>query len=130
LRAIVNRAVQCLLALAPAGMLLAENAPVIKVGGDDSYPPYEFIDKDGNIAGYNVDMTRAIAEVMGIEVDITLASWSEMRAALEHLRAARELAPDRAEHEDARWFSLDNLPKLSPRMSISRWLIDDFFASK
>lgn len=57
---------------------------VIRVGGDDSYPPYEFIDKDGNIAGYNVDMTRAIAEVMGIKVDITLASWSQMRAALEN----------------------------------------------
>ncbi|GGX58218.1 transporter substrate-binding domain-containing protein [Saccharospirillum salsuginis] len=84
MRAIVNLALQCLLVLTPAGMLLAENAPVIRVGGDDSYPPYEFIDKEGNIAGYNVDMTRAIAEVMGIDVDITLASWSEMRAALEN----------------------------------------------
>ena len=81
---IVNLAVRCLLVLTPVGTLLAENAPVIRVGGDDSYPPYEFIDKDGNIAGYNVDMTRAIAEVMGIDVDITLASWSEMRAALEN----------------------------------------------
>lgn len=57
---------------------------VIRVGGDDSYPPYEFIDQDGNIAGYNVDMTRAIAEVMGIDVEITLDSWSIMREKLEN----------------------------------------------
>ncbi len=57
---------------------------VIRVGGDDSYPPYEFIDQDGNIAGYNVDMTRAIAEVMGIDVEITLDSWSTMREKLEN----------------------------------------------
>jgi polar amino acid transport system substrate-binding protein len=57
---------------------------MIQVGGDDSYPPYEFIDQDGNIAGYNVDMTRAIAEVMGIDVEITLAGWSSMREQLEN----------------------------------------------
>lgn len=73
-----------LLSLVAAGVRAEPGASVIQVGGDDSYPPYEFIDKDGNIAGYNVDMTRAIAEVMGINVNITLASWSEMRAALEN----------------------------------------------
>ncbi|WP_394171053.1 transporter substrate-binding domain-containing protein [Saccharospirillum alexandrii] len=66
-------------------MAYAEPAnQVIRVGGDDSYPPYEFIDQDGNIAGYNVDMTRAIAEVMGIDVEITLDSWSIMREKLEN----------------------------------------------
>ena len=52
--------------------------PII-VGGDRSYPPYEFIDKDGNSTGYNVELTRAIARVMGFTVDIRLGAWSEMR---------------------------------------------------
>ncbi len=54
----------------------------VVVGGDRDYPPYEFIDKDGSPAGYNVDLTRAIAEVMGLRVEVRLGSWSEMRAAL------------------------------------------------
>lgn len=55
---------------------------MVVVGGDRDYPPYEFIDRDGDPAGYNVDLTRAIAEVMGLRVEIRLGGWSEMRAAL------------------------------------------------
>ena len=55
--------------------------PVI-VGGDRDYPPYEFLDKDGQPAGFNVDLSRAIGEVMGMRVEFRLGSWSEMRQAL------------------------------------------------
>lgn len=55
---------------------------LVVVGGDRSYPPYEFLDKDGNPTGYNVDMTRAIARVMGFKVEIRLGAWAEMRQAL------------------------------------------------
>ena len=61
-------------------------AATIIVGGDRSYPPYEFIDKDGDPAGYNVDLTRAIAEVMGMTVEFRFGSWSDMRAGLQQGR--------------------------------------------
>jgi polar amino acid transport system substrate-binding protein len=54
----------------------------IVVGGDRDYPPYEFLDKDGKPAGYNVDLTRAIADVMGLQVEFRFGGWSEMRSAL------------------------------------------------
>ena len=60
-----------------------EKIPVIVVGGDRDYPPYEFIDKDGQPSGYNVELTKAIAEVMGIKVQFRLGSWAEMREALQ-----------------------------------------------
>ncbi|MFA7402948.1 MAG: transporter substrate-binding domain-containing protein [Pelobacteraceae bacterium] len=60
-----------------------KKAPVIVVGGDRDYPPYEFLDKDGQPSGYNVDLTRAIAEVMGMKVEFRLGAWSEMREALQ-----------------------------------------------
>lgn len=53
------------------------------VGGDRSYPPYEFLDADGRPAGYNVELTRAIARVMGLKVEIRLGRWADMRQALE-----------------------------------------------
>ncbi|MCM0080679.1 transporter substrate-binding domain-containing protein [Geomonas sp. Red32] len=53
------------------------------VGGDFNYPPYEFIGKDGKPAGFNVDLTRAIADVMGLNVKIRLGHWSDMRKGLE-----------------------------------------------
>lgn len=52
---------------------------VVLVGGDRFYPPYEFIDKDGNPAGFNVDLTRAIGRVMGMEVEVILGAWGDMR---------------------------------------------------
>jgi len=55
----------------------------VMVGGDRDYPPYEFIDQSGNPAGYNVELTRAVAEVMGMKVEFRLGSWSEMRGALQ-----------------------------------------------
>lgn len=56
--------------------------PSVTVGGDDNYPPYEFLDSDGNPTGFNVELTRAIAEVMGMEVKIRLGHWADMRKAL------------------------------------------------
>ncbi|NVN91115.1 MAG: transporter substrate-binding domain-containing protein [Desulfuromonadales bacterium] len=65
-----------------AGQDLPSTPPVIIVGGDRDYPPYEFINRDGHPAGYNVDLTRAIAKVMGMRVEIRLGGWSGMRDAL------------------------------------------------
>ncbi len=54
----------------------------IIIGGDRDYPPYEFLDKNGKPAGYNVELTRAIADVMGMQVEFRFGGWSEMRTAL------------------------------------------------
>ena len=75
-------------ALSPTAAYAAQgpsNAPAaVIVGGDRDYPPYEFIDKDGQPAGYNVELTKAIADVMGMKVEFRLGAWSEMRTALKN----------------------------------------------
>jgi len=60
--------------------------PLIRVGGDNDYPPYEFLDESGEPTGYNVELTRAIAEVMGLRVEIRLDDWSEIRRQLDEGR--------------------------------------------
>ncbi len=60
----------------------ANKVSVITVGGDHDYPPYEFINEKGEPDGYNTELTRAIAEVMGIKVEIVLASWDDMKERL------------------------------------------------
>ena len=59
---------------------------IVIVGGDRDYPPYEFIDKSGAAAGFNVELTRAIAGVMGLGVEFRLGGWKEMRDALQTRR--------------------------------------------
>jgi len=55
----------------------------VRIGGDYNYPPYEYLDKDGLPTGYNVELSQAVARVMGMEINIQLGSWGEMRKALE-----------------------------------------------
>jgi len=52
------------------------------VGGNAAYPPYEFLDGNGKPAGYNVDLTRAIADVMGMKVQFRFDAWSRLRSSL------------------------------------------------
>lgn len=54
----------------------------VRIGGDYNYPPYEYLDQDGLPTGYNVELTQAIARVMGMEINIQLGSWGGMRQAL------------------------------------------------
>ncbi|MFP4107730.1 MAG: transporter substrate-binding domain-containing protein [Desulfonatronovibrio sp.] len=61
-----------------AALELPAHRPII-VGGDENYPPFEFMDETGNPAGYNVDLTRAIARELGLDVEIRLGPWSEIR---------------------------------------------------
>ncbi|WP_286239258.1 transporter substrate-binding domain-containing protein [Neptuniibacter halophilus] len=75
-----------LLCGAVIGWLLSASvaaAEKIRVGGDHNYPPYEFINEDGQPDGYNTELTLAIAEVMGMEVEIELGHWDLMRNRLE-----------------------------------------------
>jgi len=66
----------------PAVEIEVASPTTIIVGGDRDYPPYEFLDKDNKPAGYNVELTRAIADVMGMKVEFRFGGWSEMRNAL------------------------------------------------
>jgi polar amino acid transport system substrate-binding protein len=73
-----------LFAAAPsrAGIVPPAESPPIIVGGDHNLYPFEFLDSNGNPAGFNVDLTRAIAEVMGLKVEIRLGNWDLMRRGL------------------------------------------------
>jgi len=59
-----------------------KNDSVVIIGGGWDFPPYEFIDKDGKPAGFNVDLITAVATVMGRRVEFRLGIWPEMLAQL------------------------------------------------
>jgi PAS domain S-box-containing protein len=56
----------------------------IVVGGDHAYPPFEFLDERGRPSGYNVELTRAIAQEMELDIEIRLGPWSEIVDGLEN----------------------------------------------
>ncbi len=82
-RAEISALLFLLLVFCPLPSLAAPHNGVIVFGSDHNYPPYEFLDKEGQPAGFNVDMIRAIGEVMGFAVKIELGPWAAIRQRLE-----------------------------------------------
>ncbi len=55
---------------------------VITVGTNAEYPPFEFVDEDGNIVGFDADMVAAIAERAGFEYKMVNTRWDGIFVAL------------------------------------------------
>lgn len=55
----------------------------VRVGGDHSYPPFEFLDEHGNPDGFNVAVLERVAAIMGLDITVELTEWSEARRRLE-----------------------------------------------
>ncbi|MEG3639599.1 transporter substrate-binding domain-containing protein [Magnetococcus sp. PR-3] len=63
--------------------------PVIRVGSELDYPPYALVNQAGEADGYSVDLFKAVAKVMGLEVQFQVGPWDTVRTALEqgHIEA-------------------------------------------
>ena len=54
-----------------------KSAGTLTVGSDTSYAPAEYIDDDGTTAvGYDVDIAKALAAVMGLKADVQTADFT------------------------------------------------------
>lgn len=53
------------------------------VGFDNSYPPYGFLDDQGNPTGFDIDMAKKAAEKNGWDIDLQAIDWDAKDALLE-----------------------------------------------
>lgn len=51
--------------------------------GDDSTPPHEFLDEQGQPAGFTIDLIRALSQEVGVKIDIRLMARGKAIAAIE-----------------------------------------------
>ena len=54
----------------------------IKVGTNAEYPPFESVDENGNLVGFDVDLMTAIAEAAGFEFEFVNTRWDGIFVAL------------------------------------------------
>jgi PAS domain S-box-containing protein len=66
-----------------AGAVTAK--PKIIVGGDHDCPPYEYLE-NGKPTGFDVELMRAVADVIGFDVEFRLGKWNRVRQDLEEGR--------------------------------------------
>lgn len=55
----------------------------IVIAGDEYFPPFEYVDTNGVFKGFNIDIMRAIAIEMGLDINIVPMKWRDAQIALE-----------------------------------------------
>ena len=64
-----------------AGAMADEGSPQpVKVVIDYNYPPYSFLDNNGNLQGISIDLWRLFEKKTGIPVNITGVAWEDAQA--------------------------------------------------
>ncbi len=68
--------------------------------GNHDYPPYQLLDKELNPTGFSIDLLKAIAQTMGLNINIELDQWDQVRTELEQGKidglAAMSPSPERS----------------------------------
>lgn len=54
----------------------------ITVGTEGTYAPFTYHDASGKLTGYDVEVTRAVAEKLGVKIDFKETQWDAMLAGL------------------------------------------------
>lgn len=119
------------------------NGGTINVGTEGTYPPFTYHDQSGELTGYDVEVTRAVADKLGVDVEFKETQWDAMLAGLDSKRfdmVANQVSlttPERqakydlaqpyswsgavvlAPNDDNRYGSWDNLKGLRSAQSLS-----------
>jgi polar amino acid transport system substrate-binding protein len=91
-----------------AGLAVAGCQPkeqVLVVGTSADYPPFEYIDEDGNYAGFDIAMMEEIGERLGMEIEWQDIAFDGLIGSLQSdkidaIIAAMSATPDREEQVD------------------------------
>ena len=82
----------------------AENTDggVLRMGTNATFPPYEYVDENNEVAGIDADIAAAIAEKLGMELEITDMAFDSLIPALQSdtidiVLAGMTVDPERAE---------------------------------
>lgn len=61
----------------------AAYAETFKMGIDAEYPPYSYMDENGDYTGYDVEMAKAVCGILGWDLEIVPINWDTKLIALD-----------------------------------------------
>ena len=57
------------------GNAQAKDWKKVRIGTEGAYPPFNFIDKAGQVQGFDIDIAKALCKTMGAECTFTVQDW-------------------------------------------------------
>jgi arginine/ornithine transport system substrate-binding protein len=55
---------------------------VVRIGTEGAYPPFNYLDKDGNLQGFDIDIAKALCDAADMKCTFVTQSWDGMIPAL------------------------------------------------
>ena len=103
------------------------NAKEIIIGSDAEYPPFEYIDENGKIAGFDIDLIGEISKIAGFEYKFIKVGFDALIPALkagkiDAIAAAMSATPERkksVDFSDPYFFTKNLYLKLATNNSIT-----------
>ena len=82
-----------------------QEAGVLVVGTEGTYSPNSYHDENGDLAGFDVDVARGVAEHLGVDIQFVEAEWDSLFASMDSGRV--DIVVNEVEYSDERAVKYD-----------------------
>ncbi len=89
------------IALSKSELKFLKNNPVILLGADEKWMPFDFRGKDGVHSGFNADYLALLKKKLGVDITIELGAWDALQEKVKKKKLAGLVGPSKTKERES-----------------------------